>query len=192
VQVLNYARNLKYEEKPNYEKIERVLKNVLSKGSGKLTAEQMKYDWTAKNGHNISENQATVKRKALHSLVEKCTSLSNAEVFIKGGHFPTIMEESTEDIISCIIDGNQPIQRQLIREETILTQSPQLTGYYNELQDTPKLDTEKQPTLKNRMIVPNVSNVQTSPWNCSEGTDERGSIPDKVNSIKFKTAMGMQ
>lgn len=70
MQMLTYARSLKFEEKPNYEKLQKMLKNVLQNDPNKASQGQTRYDWCNKADTNNLEHQVSEKRKALHNLLE--------------------------------------------------------------------------------------------------------------------------
>ena len=72
--------------------------------------------------------------------------------------------------------------------------SPQISPDYNNLQITPKLQAHHQPALKNRIVQIELmknGNKSFSPWNCSENSEDISSVLDKMKSLEFKTAMGL-
>lgn len=112
---------------------------------------------------------------------------------IEVGRFATILEDSREYLESKVLDANINPQSILLDPKDI-TLSPQLRMGYNDMQTTPKLDSQQQPALKNRVAIASLGNQETaltqSPWNCSDANEEMASIIDKVKSLEFKTAMG--
>lgn len=75
VQLLNYAKGLKFDEQPNYERIQKILRNTLQK-EGIKQQDEIKYDWSSKADHMAQKNQASEKRKALHGfLVNESNSM---------------------------------------------------------------------------------------------------------------------
>jgi len=204
--LLNYAKSLKFDEQPNYERIQKILRNTLQK-EGIKPQEDIKYDWSSKVDQIAQQSQASEKRKALHGFL--INESKNQEflfftqfLHIEGKHFPTIVEESWEDAESCILDFKQ---NHTILEDTV-NLSPQMTTQYHDLQSTPKLDSVHQPSLRTRAIKmyanasisegllnnPQQQQQQKSPWNCSDTIEDRDTIVDKVKLLNnFKATMGI-
>jgi len=66
VKLLHYAKNLGFEEKPDYDKIRSILKHLLPKNG----PTQHLYDWSIKTEKSPSNIKVSQKRKALCGLLK--------------------------------------------------------------------------------------------------------------------------
>ena len=110
---------------------------------------------------------------------------------VEPDRFPTIMEMSSEYVESQIFDIMPNCEAST---DAGSKTSPETLTDYNNLEATPKLECQQQPRLKNRMtqveVLTNASKL-ASPWNCSDNNDDVSSVLDKLKSIEFRTAMGL-
>ena len=70
VHLLNYARALKFDEEPSYERIQKMLRNVLQNDINKSQNIQFTYDWCTKSSSSFTAPRISEKRRVLHDFLE--------------------------------------------------------------------------------------------------------------------------
>jgi len=168
VKLLHYAKGLGFEERPDYDKIRSFFKQILSKADHKNT-----YDWNMKS-------QVNQKRKNLYSFLQ----------FEQKQGFPTIVEEQLEESNSCILDLPSP-QKYFTGDPKVDLSPPVCSGYEILQRTVVNSKFLRQPNGKDRSPKPEDIAAARSPWNCSDIADDMQPILEKVQSMQFKTTLGI-
>ena len=134
------------------------------------------------------------KRKALYSFLQFESNLFHYKKIlnnfsIEKQEFPTIVEEQLEETASCILDlpspqkyftGDQRYEPspQTCRGDEILQRTPVKANFF--------LRQPNEKSSKSEEIT-----ASRSPWNCSDISDDMQPILEKVQSMQFKTTLGI-